>query len=109
MTEATATSVHVDAAGHSDVEHPGEAEYVRIAVILALITGLEVAVYYISALKSVLIPILVVLAVTKFTMVALFFMHLKFDSKLFRRLFVTGIVLALIVYTIALTSLHVFS
>ena len=109
MTEAAATSVHVDAASHGDVEHPGEAEYVRIAVILALITGLEVAVYYIGALKSVLIPILVVLAVTKFTMVALFFMHLKFDSKLFRRLFVAGIVLALVVYTIALTSLHVFS
>ena len=94
---------------HGDVEHPGEAEYVRIAVILALITGVEVAVYYMSALKSVLIPILVVLAVTKFTMVALFFMHLKFDSRLFRRLFVTGIILAIIVYTIALTSLHVFS
>jgi cytochrome c oxidase subunit 4 len=109
MTE-TDTSVHTDAAAvHGDVEHPGEAEYVRIAVILALITGVEVAVYYMSALKSVLIPILVVLAVTKFTMVALFFMHLKFDSRLFRRLFVTGIVLAIIVYTIALTSLHVFS
>ena len=110
MTE-TDTSIHIDAAAavHGDVEHPGEAEYVRIAVILALITGVEVAVYYMSALKSVLIPILVVLAVTKFTMVALFFMHLKFDSKLFRRLFVAGIVLALVVYTIALTSLHVFS
>jgi cytochrome c oxidase subunit 4 len=109
MTE-TDTSVHTDAAAvHGDVKHPGEAEYVRIAVILALITGVEVAVYYMSALKSVLIPILVVLAVTKFTMVALFFMHLKFDSRLFRRLFVTGIVLAIIVYTIALTSLHVFS
>ena len=106
----TDTSIHSDAAaGHGDVGHPGEAEYVRIAVILALITGVEVAVYYIHALKSVLIPILVVLAVTKFTMVALFFMHLKFDSRLFRRLFITGIVLALFVYTIALTSLHVFS
>jgi cytochrome c oxidase subunit IV len=107
----TDTSIHVDAAAavHGDVEHPGDAEYVRIAVILALITGVEVAVYYIKALKSVLIPILIVLAVTKFTMVALFFMHLKFDSRLFRRLFVTGIILAIIVYTIALTSLHVFS
>ena len=110
MTE-TDTSIHVDAAAavHGDVAHPGEAEYVRIAVILALITGVEVAVYYVKALHSVLIPILVVLAVTKFTMVALFFMHLKFDSRLFRRLFITGIVLALFVYTIALTSLHVFS
>jgi cytochrome c oxidase subunit 4 len=104
------TGTHVDAAAvHGDVEHPGEAQYVRIAVILALLTGVEVAVYYISGLKSVIVPILVVLAVTKFTMVALFFMHLKFDSRLFRRLFVAGIVLAIIVYTIALTSLHVLS
>ncbi len=106
----TDTTIHPDAAAAAhEAEHPGDAEYVRIAVILALITGVEVAVYYIGALKSVLIPILVVLAATKFTMVALFFMHLKFDSRLFRRLFVAGIVLALIVYTIALTSLHVFS
>jgi cytochrome c oxidase subunit 4 len=105
----TDTSLHTDAAAaaHGEVEHPGEAQYVRIAVILALITGLEVAVYYIKGLKSVIVPILVVLAVTKFTMVALFFMHLKFDSRLFRRLFVTGIILAIIVYTIALMSLHV--
>jgi cytochrome c oxidase subunit IV len=107
----TDTAIHVDAAAavHGDTEHPHDAEYVRIAVILAAITGLEVAVYYIHALKSVLIPILVALAVTKFTMVALWFMHLKFDSRLFRRLFVTGIILAILVYTVALTSLHVFS
>jgi cytochrome c oxidase subunit 4 len=47
--------------------------------------------------------------VAKFALVALFFMHLRFDSKLFRRLFVTGIILAIAVYMIALTSLHVFS
>jgi cytochrome c oxidase subunit 4 len=107
----TDTSLHVDAAAavHGDVAHPGEAEYVRIALILAAITGVEVAVYYIHALKSVLVPILVVLAVTKFSMVALWFMHLKFDSRLFRRLFVTGIILALLVFTIALMSLHVLS
>ena len=109
MTD-TDTGTHVDAAAvHGDAEHPGEAQYVRIAVILALITGVEVSVYYITGLKSVLIPILIVLAVTKFSMVALWFMHLKFDSRLFRRLFVAGIVLAIIVYTIVLTSLHVFS
>ena len=105
----TDTSLHVDAAAavHGDVEHPGEAQYVRIAVILALITGVEVAVYYMKALKSVLIPILVVLAVTKFTMVALFFMHLKFDSPMLRRVFIMGIILASVVYTVALLTLRV--
>jgi len=89
--------------------HPSEAQYVRVALILAGLTAVEVAVYYISGLKKVLIPILLVLATTKFSMVALWFMHLKFDSRMFRRLFVTGIVVAIIVYLIALSSLHVFS
>jgi cytochrome c oxidase subunit IV len=38
----------------------------------------------------------------KFTMVAAYFMHLKFDSKIFRRLFIVGILLALAVYGVAL-------
>jgi cytochrome c oxidase subunit 4 len=42
-------------------------------------------------------------------MVVLWFMHLRFDSRLFRRLFVTGIVLALFVYTIVLTTFHVWT
>ena len=47
------------------------------------------------------------MAATKFALVALFFMHLRFDSVIFRRLFVTGIVLAAFVYFILLTTLHV--
>jgi hypothetical protein len=39
----------------------------------------------------------------------LWFMHLRFDSRMFRRLFTTGIVLALIVYTIVLTTFHVWT
>jgi cytochrome c oxidase subunit IV len=109
MSDATETAIHTDAAAavHGEHAHPSESQYVKVALILATITGIEVAVYYISGLKRVLVPILLVLAVTKFSMVALWFMHLRFDSKLFRRLFVTGIVLAIIVYTIFLTSLHV--
>jgi cytochrome c oxidase subunit 4 len=101
---------HVDAAApHGATGHPSEAQYIKVALILAAITGIEVAIYYISGLKRVLVPLLLVLSATKFTMVALWFMHLRFDSRLFRRLFVTGIVVAIFVYTIALTSLHVFS
>jgi cytochrome c oxidase subunit 4 len=89
--------------------YPDEWQYIKVALILFAITMAEVAVYYISGLKDVLIPILLTMAVVKFSLVALYFMHLRFDSKLFRRLFVTGIILAIIVYMIALTSLHVFS
>ena len=88
--------------------HPSEAEYVRVALILAVITGMEVAVYYISSIKDALVPLLLTFAVVKFSMVALWFMHLRFDSRIFRRLFVTGIVLAISVYVIVLATLHVF-
>ena len=50
---------------------------------------------------------LMALAFLKFVMVAAFFMHLKFDSPMLRRLFITGIVLAAVVYTVALLTLRV--
>jgi cytochrome c oxidase subunit 4 len=89
--------------------HPSELEYIKIAAVLALITGAEVAVYYAKSLGSLLAIILVVLSVAKFSLVVLWFMHLRFDSRLFRRLFVTGLVLALFVYTIVLTTFHVWT
>ena len=86
--------------------HPGPGEYVRVAVILAVITAIEVAAYYISSLShAALAAILLVMMVVKFAMVVLWFMHLRFDSRLFRRLFVTGIILAGVVYTAAFSTL----
>jgi cytochrome c oxidase subunit 4 len=89
--------------------HPSELEYVKIAAVLAAITLAEVLVYYVRSLGGWLPLILIVLSAVKFSMVVLWFMHLRFDSRLFRRLFVTGILLALFVYTIVLTTFHVWS
>ena len=61
------------------------------------------------AMRHPVTTLMLVMMAVKFALVALYFMHLRFDSKLFRRLFVTGIILAIAVYIIALTSLHVFS
>lgn len=74
--------------------HPGPGEYVKIAAILAAITLVEVAVYYIPSLTGALTPILIVLSAVKFAMVVLWFMHLKFDSMLFSYLFVGGLGIA---------------
>ena len=95
--------------GGTHHDHPSELEYVKVALVLALITGAEVAVYYVKSLGSLLIYILVVLSVAKFSMVVLWFMHLRFDSRLFRRLFVTGILLACFVYGIVLTTFHIWT
>jgi cytochrome c oxidase subunit 4 len=89
--------------------HPSELEYIKVAGVLAAITLAEVLVYYAKSLGSLLVFILVALSAVKFSMVVLWFMHLRFDSRLFRRLFVTGIVLALFVYTIVLTTFHVWT
>ncbi|MPZ92219.1 MAG: cytochrome C oxidase subunit IV [Actinobacteria bacterium] len=83
--------------------HPEPGQYVKIAVILAILTAMEVAVAYLDALSDVIIPVLGALAIAKFAMVVGYFMHLKFDSKLFRYLFVTGLVFAIALFSIVLT------
>jgi cytochrome c oxidase subunit 4 len=84
--------------------HPGPGTYIKVAVILAIVTAAEVAIYYMSSLKDVLVPLLIVFSFFKFVLVALYFMHLKFDSRIFRRFFVAGLVLAFIVFTIVLLT-----
>jgi len=110
MSDATTTTPATDHDEHAVAhDHPSELEYVKVALVLAAITAAEVAVVYIDSLEGLLVPILVVMSVLKFSLVVLWFMHLRFDNKLFRRLFVTGIVLALFVYTVALTTLHIWT
>jgi cytochrome c oxidase subunit IV len=97
----------VTGTGHA---HPSDRSYVGIALILALITAAEVATFYLEEeLGSVLVPVLLVMMVVKFFMVAGWFMHLKFDSNLFTRMFVSGIVLAVTVYLAMLAAFEFFS
>ncbi|MGH9189600.1 MAG: cytochrome C oxidase subunit IV family protein [Acidimicrobiales bacterium] len=108
--ESTAPSGHSEAPAHEGGHaHPSDLDYVKVAVILALITGAEVAVYYVESLKGLLVPILAVFSTLKFAIVVMWFMHLRFDSRIFRRLFVAGLVLALFVYSIVLATFHVFT
>jgi cytochrome c oxidase subunit 4 len=95
--------------GGTTHDHPSELEYIKVAAVLAAITLAEVLVYYAKSLGKLLALILVVLSTIKFSMVVLWFMHLRFDSRLFRRLFVTGMALALFVYGIVLTTFHVWT
>src|SRR5512140_1002761 len=77
--------------------HPGAKEYLGIAAILTVITAIEVAVFYIPTMKVVLVPVLLTLSALKFTLVAMFYMHLKFDSRLFSWLFVVPMIIAILV------------
>jgi cytochrome c oxidase subunit 4 len=89
-------------------DHPGDGLYIRVALILGLITAAEVATYYVDIGKA-MVPALCIMMVAKFAIVGAYFMHLKFDSSLFTRVFASGIVLAIGVYLAALTSLEIFS
>ena len=88
--------------------HPGPKEYIRIAIILAAITAAEVAVYYIEGFKEILVPVLFFFSFVKFTLVVLWFMHLRFDSRTYARFFVMGLSGAAVLYLVVLISFRVF-
>ncbi|MGQ0521300.1 MAG: cytochrome C oxidase subunit IV family protein [Actinomycetota bacterium] len=89
--------------------HPSEAKYIKIALILGVITAVEVLLYYYSfSNEAANNGVLMVLAGAKFVIVAAYFMHLKFDNKILRRLFITGFVLASFCYVAYLLTLGVF-
>ena len=88
--------------------HPSPKEYIRIGLILGVLTGLEVAASYTGVSGSILIPTLFVLAIVKFALVVLWFMHLKFDDRRFARFFVLGLSGAAILYLIDLISFRIF-
>jgi cytochrome c oxidase subunit 4 len=97
-------------AAHSGPErHPTPREYVRIAILLAVVTAAEVAIVYTDLAHSIVIPMLFFFAAVKFSMVVLWFMHLKFDSKTYARFFMTGIALALTLFMVVLISFRVFA
>jgi len=89
--------------------HPSDKQYVMVALVLAAITLAEVLVYYVESLEGLLVPILAVMSIVKFALVVLWFMHLRFDSRLFRRLFFTGVALALFCYIAVLSTFHVWT
>ncbi len=68
--------------------------YVMVAIVLTLITALEVGVIYIRQLAPIIVPLLLVMAAAKFALVALFFMHLRYDGRVLSSLFVGPLVVA---------------
>lgn len=93
------------------VRHPSPREYVRVAVVLALVTALEVAVYYIDWVHEhgLLIPLLFLFALVKFSLVVLWYMHLRFDSRTYARFFVMGLAGALTLYVAVLLMFRTFA
>ena len=102
-TEPAGADAHAGAAAHVE-KHPGPLEYAQIGAILAVITGIEVAIYYMGLSHTLLVIALLVFSATKFSMVVLWFMHLKFDHPLFSSMFVLGFLLAAAIFAVALAT-----
>lgn len=90
---------HDEEHGHSD------SLYYKVAAILFVLTAIEIALPAVIDDGRIYGPGLIVLMGIKFFLVASFFMHLRFDNKLFGRFFYFGLVLAVIVYLAALSSM----
>ena len=97
-THDTATR-HADNATMGEVhEHPSWKEYKWVALILTVITVVEVWVYYIPSFVAsrLFIPFLLIMSAVKFAIVVMFYMHLKYDHKLFRALFTGPLIIAIL-------------
>ena len=94
---------------HDGEEHWSDWQYVQLAAALAIVTAIEVLLSYIKDdMGAVFLPALLLLMAIKFFAVVMFFMHLKFDNKLFSALFYTGLGLAVGVYCGALATFKFF-
>ena len=85
--------------------HPSTKDYVRIAIFLAVLTAIEVALFYIDeavGMDGWDGPLLIGLSTIKFVAVVGWFMHLRFENALLSRFFGIGFVLAMILYGIVL-------
>ncbi len=91
--------------------HPTPQRYVMIAAVLVVATAAEVGIYYLEGdvADGLIVLFLLMFAFIKFTLVASWYMHLRTDKPIFRRFFVLGIIAAISLYLIVLTTLHVFS
>lgn len=85
--------------------HPPPSVYVTVGIILAVITMVEVGVYYMNIAQGALIGVLLALSAMKFVMVILWFMHLRFDNKLFSVFFAGALLLVTALLVVVLTSL----
>jgi cytochrome c oxidase subunit 4 len=96
-------AAHAPAAGghsaaHGAHAHPTWKQYKWVALILTLITVVEVWIYYIPSFvaSKLFVPALLIMSAVKFAIVVLYYMHLKYDARLFRALFTGPLIIAVV-------------
>jgi cytochrome c oxidase subunit 4 len=84
---------HTTSAPHEHA-HPSVGVYVRIGVMLFVLTALEVGLH---AIQPFFVPLLLLLSAAKFALVAMFYMHLKQDARLLSGVFVFPLIIATVI------------
>ena len=79
---------------HTAGEHATVGTYVKVALVLTVVTALEVGVIYVRRLAPIVVPLLLAMSIAKFALVVLFFMHLRYDSRVLTFVFVGPLILA---------------
>jgi cytochrome c oxidase subunit 4 len=108
-TATTETHGHADSHDQAGGHEHGMSDigYIKVALLLAVLTAIEVSTYYVD-FGPFFIPVLLILMVVKFFIVVSYFMHLKFDSKVFTWMFYSGLFLAVGVYVAFLATFKFF-
>ena len=90
-SHAAPAAAHAPGGGHATVQ-----TYIRVAVVLGLLTAIEIGALYVPGIPSrALVALLLVFSVLKFGLVVAFFMHLRYDNKLLTVLFVGPLIIAM--------------
>ena len=94
---------------HLEQEHPhiSNSVYLIVGGFLIVLTAMEITVAYIHALRPVMVPILVILAMAKFALIAMFFMHLRYEKWAVNTMFLFPLTIALGVF-LSLMGLFLF-
>src|SRR5438445_12083083 len=74
--------------------HASAWTYIKVALVLTGVTMLEVGAIYIRQLTPIIVPLLLALPAAKFALVVLFYMHLRYASRVLTLLFVCPMGLA---------------
>lgn len=112
MSTETSTTKKSDDLEHEEHTHGGtDKQYFQIFWVLVVLTALEVSTewwdeWFGEDSRPFAVFVLIATMVVKFVLVALFFMHLKWDTPILKRIFYFGVVVAMAVYIITMTSMN---
>src|SRR5262249_54862153 len=97
---------------HAAVEHQhpegSSLVYVVVAALLTVLTAMELGIFYVPALRVVLVPLLIVLSGAKFALVVMFYMHLRYESIAYTIIFVPLLILAVAIVCSLVALMTIF-